>query len=165
MNDAPWYSYTRWPFFECMLCAKHSSRHFAYMFLVGIRTSVWTYWNLLPLFLCLTLLFSVAKSCFFIFKIYFWLCWVFAATWALLKLWREGAALLGGAWASRVVVVLLLSTGSRVFRSCHLWSLEHWLCSCGAQAWLLCNMWHLPRPGIEPTWPALAGSFCPQKGL
>ena len=27
---------------------------------------------------------------------------------------------------------LLLSTGSRVFTSCHLWPLEHWLCSCGA---------------------------------
>ena len=64
-----------------------------------------------------------------------------------------------------VVVVLLLSTGSTVFRSCRLWSLEHWLCSCGAQAWWLCNMWHLPRPGIEPMWPAMAGSFCRQKGL
>ena len=33
------------------------------------------------------------------------------------------------------------------------------LSSCGAQACLLCSMWDLPRPGIEPISPALAGGF------
>ena len=29
----------------------------------------------------------------------------------------------------------------------------------GTQAWLLCGMWDLPGPGIEPMSPALAGGF------
>ena len=35
----------------------------------------------------------------------------------------------------------------------------HRLSSCGAQAQLLLGMWNLPRPGIEPMSPALAGGF------
>ena len=31
--------------------------------------------------------------------------------------------------------------------------------SCGTWAWLLCSMWHLPRPEIKPVSPALAGGF------
>ena len=31
--------------------------------------------------------------------------------------------------------------------------------SCGSWAQLLCGMWDLPRPGLEPTSPALAGRF------
>ena len=31
--------------------------------------------------------------------------------------------------------------------------------SCGAQAQVLCGMWDLPRPGLEPVSPALAGRF------
>ena len=31
------------------------------------------------------------------------------------------------------------------------------LSSCGSQAWLLRGMWDLPRPGLEPVSPALAG--------
>ena len=33
------------------------------------------------------------------------------------------------------------------------------LSSCGAQAQLLRGMWDLPRPGLEPVSPALAGRF------
>ena len=33
------------------------------------------------------------------------------------------------------------------------------LSSCGSQAQLLCGMWYLPRPGLEPVSPALAGRF------
>ena len=33
--------------------------------------------------------------------------------------------------------------------SCHFWALEHRLNSCGAQAYLLCSMWDIPRPGME----------------
>ena len=33
------------------------------------------------------------------------------------------------------------------------------LSSCGSRAWLLRGMWDLPRPGLEPVSPALAGSF------
>ena len=31
------------------------------------------------------------------------------------------------------------------------------LSSCGSRAQLLCGMWDLPRPGLEPASPALAG--------
>ena len=40
--------------------------------------------------------------------------------------------------------------------SCGSWALAHRLNSCGAWAWLLHSMWDLERPGIEPTFPALA---------
>ena len=33
------------------------------------------------------------------------------------------------------------------------------LSSCGSWAQLLCSMWDLPRPGLEPVSPALAGRF------
>ena len=33
------------------------------------------------------------------------------------------------------------------------------LSNCGSRAQLLCGMWDLPRPGIEPVSPALAGRF------
>ena len=33
------------------------------------------------------------------------------------------------------------------------------LSSCGSQAQLLRGMWDLPRPGLEPMFPALAGRF------
>ena len=32
-------------------------------------------------------------------------------------------------------------------------------CSCGSRAQLLRGMWDLPRPGLEPMSPALAGRF------
>ena len=35
----------------------------------------------------------------------------------------------------------------------------HWLSNCGSRAQLLCGMWDLPRPGLEPVSPALAGRF------
>ena len=35
----------------------------------------------------------------------------------------------------------------------------HRLSSCGSQAQLLRGMWDLPRPGLEPMSPALAGGF------
>ena len=61
---------------------------------------------------------------------------------------RAGAL---SAWAS-VVVAHGLS-------SCGLGALEHRLSSCGTQASLLRGMWDLPRPGLEPVSPALAGKF------
>ena len=33
------------------------------------------------------------------------------------------------------------------------------LSNCGSRAHLLCGMWDLPRPGLEPVSPALAGRF------
>ena len=56
-----------------------------------------------------------------------------------------------GVQASVAVAHRLSSHGSR--------ALECQLSSCGAQVWLLHGMWVLPRPGIEPMSPALAGGF------
>ena len=60
------------------------------------------------------------------------------------------ATLYCGVWASH----------RSVFSYCGAWALEgpgpvvavHW-------ALLLCSMWDLPRPGIKPMSPALAGGF------
>ena len=35
----------------------------------------------------------------------------------------------------------------------------HRLSNCGSRAQLLCGMWDLPRPGLKPVSPALAGRF------
>ena len=61
-----------------------------------------------------------------------------------------------GAWAlgTRASVVV-----ARGFSSCGSRALESRLSSCGARAYLLRSMWDLPRPGLEPVSPALAGGF------
>ena len=56
-----------------------------------------------------------------------------------------------GARSSVVAARLLSSCGSR--------APELRLSSCGTQASLLCGMWDLPRPRLEPVSPALAGGF------
>ena len=56
-----------------------------------------------------------------------------------------------GAWASVVMACGFSSCGSQ--------ALEAKVNSCGAWAKLLWGMWDLPRPGIEPVSPALAGGF------
>ena len=45
------------------------------------------------------------------------------------------------------------------FRGCGSWALGHRLNSCSAEAQLLQSMWDLPRSGIEPVSPPLAGKF------
>ena len=60
----------------------------------------------------------------------------------LQQLWHEG---------SLVVARGLSSCGSR--------ALERSLSSCGPRAQLLRSMWTLPRSGLEPVSPALAGRF------
>ena len=86
----------------------------------------------------------------------FWLRWVFVAArafsscseWGLLFIAVHGLLI---AVASLVVEHGLSSCGSR--------ALEHRLSSCGARSQLLHSTWDLPRPGIEPMSPALAGRF------
>ena len=76
-----------------------------------------------------------------------------AASGGYSSLWCVGFSL----WC----LLLLWSTGSRHvgFSSCGSWALERRLSSRGARAWLLCSMWDLPGPGLEPMSPALAGRF------
>ena len=108
------------------------------------------------------------KKCIYLF-IYFWLCWIFvavcglslvAASEATLRFGVRASHCSGfsccgawalGAWASVVVVRRLSSCGSG--------ALECRLSGCGARASLLRGMWDLPRPGIKPVSPALAGGF------
>ena len=45
------------------------------------------------------------------------------------------------------------------FLFCGAWALEHKFSSHGTRAWLLRGLWNLPRAGIEPVSPALAGGF------
>ena len=49
--------------------------------------------------------------------------------------------------------------GCAGFSSCGFRALEHRLSSYSPQAWLLCSVWDLPRSGIEPVSPVLAGRF------
>ena len=82
---------------------------------------------------------------------------------------RAGATLCCGAWAShcggfsycraralgaQASVVVARGLSSRGARA-----LESRLSSCGARAKLLCGMWDLPGPKVQPMSPALAGRF------
>ena len=88
---------------------------------------------------------------------------------AFLWLWRAGATLRCSARASHCSgfsccgARALGARGSVVvahgLSSCGSQALECRLSSCGARASLLCGMWDLPGPGLEPVSPALAGGF------
>ena len=98
---------------------------------------------------CLNLNLFLLQFIFVIFLVKFYflllsvLCWVFTAV--------RGLSLVGASRGYSLVVVpglrLLQSTGSRHVS----------LSICGAWALLPCDMWNLPRPGIEQASPALAG--------
>ena len=82
--------------------------------------------------------------------IYFWFHWVFVAVHGLsLVAVSGGYSLLRCVGFSLWWLLLLWSTGSR----CAGFS------SCGTRAQLLCGMWDLPGPGLEPVSPALTGGF------
>ena len=76
--------------------------------------------------------------------IYFWLRWVFVAVCGLSLVTASGGH--SSLWCAG-------------FSSCGSRALERRLSSCGAEAQLLHGMWDLPRPGLEPASPALAGGF------
>ena len=65
-------------------------------------------------------------------------------------------ASLCGAWTLGMQASVVVACG---LSSCSSRALEHRLSSCGARASLLCGMWDLPGPGLEPMSPALAGGF------
>ena len=74
-----------------------------------------------------------------------------------LQLRRAGATLHGGARASQCGG--FSSCGAQALGSRASVVVAHRLSSCGAQAQLLCGLWDLPGPGIEPVSPALTGRF------
>ena len=81
--------------------------------------------------------------------IYSWLCWVFTAARRLSLVVVSGGYSLLQCSGFSLRWLLLWSSGSR----CAGFS------SCGAQASLLCSMWDLPGPGLEPVSPALVGGL------
>ena len=78
-----------------------------------------------------------------------WLRWVFIAAPGAFSSFGERGLLWLQCVGSASQWLLLLQSTSPVHR----------LRSCGAQAGLLCSMWDLPGPGIEPASPALVGRF------
>ena len=74
-------------------------------------------------------------SMFFFNFIYLWLCWVFTGAWGLSVVSEHGG------------YSLLRALEHTDFSSCGIWDQ------------LLCSMWNLSRPEIEPMSSALAGGF------
>ena len=92
----------------------------------------------------------------------FWLHWVFIAVHGLsLVAVSRGYSPLQYTGFSLRRLLLLWSIGSTCagFSSCGSRALERRLSSCGPRAQLLRGMQGLPRPGLEPVSPALAGGF------
>ena len=93
---------------------------------------------------------------------YFCLCWVFIAfTWAFSGCREWGLHSSYSAWAS---LVAEHGTRASVAMACALSrcssrALENKHSTFGSWAELLCSMGNLPRPGIKPLSPALAGRF------
>ena len=78
---------------------------------------------------------------------YVWLCWVLVSVRGL-----SLVAASGGHSSSRCAGL----SPSRPLVAQHRLQTRR-LSNCGSQAELLCGMWDLPRPGLEPASPALAG--------
>ena len=86
----------------------------------------------------------------FIYYIYFWLCWVFVSV--------RGLPLVAASWGhSSSRCAGLFNIAASLVAEHRLRTRR--LSSCGSRAQLLCGMWDLPRPGLEPVSPALAGRF------
>ena len=82
--------------------------------------------------------------------IYFWLHWVFVAARGLSSVAASRSySSLRCTGSSLQWLLLLRSMGSR----------HAGFSSCGTRAQLLRGMWDLPRLGLDPTSPALAGGF------
>ena len=81
-------------------------------------------------------------------SIYFWLCWVFVSVRGL-----SPAVASGGHSSSRCAGLLTIAASPVAEHRLQ----THRLSSCGSRAELLRGMWDLPRPGLEPMSPALAG--------
>ena len=104
------------------------------------------------------------------FYVFVWLPWVSVAMWGLPLLVESGGyspvavqasrcsgffycrAQDPGARASEAAACKLVSHGLQALEGAG-------FSSCGLPAYLLCSMWNLPSPGIEPVSPVLAGRF------
>ena len=82
--------------------------------------------------------------------IYFWLCWVFVSVPGLSPFCGEQGPLFIA--ARRPLTVAASPAAEHRLQTRR-------LSSCGSRAQSLRGMWDLPRPGLEPVSPALAGRF------
>ena len=89
--------------------------------------------------------------------IYFWLCSVSLLHAGFLQLWRTRATLRHGVQASHCGGFSCCRAQALLARASVV--VARRLSSCGSWAQLLRSMWDLPRPGLEPMSPALAGRF------
>ena len=83
---------------------------------------------------------------FFLNLFYLWLCWL------------RGLSLVGGKRGPLFIVVCGPLTIAASLVAEHRLQTRR-LSNCGSRAQLLCGMWDLPRPGLEPVSTALAGRF------
>ena len=112
---------------------------------------------------CLLILKTEGQTFSFLFFFFFFLATfgLRCCAWSFSSWGSQGYSSLWCAGFSLRWLLLLQSTGSRHmgFSSCGSRALERRLSSCGSRAYLLRGMWDLPRPGLEPVSPALAGGF------
>ena len=95
----------------------------------------------------------VCSSFFYLFIylfIYLWLCWVFVSVRGLSLVVASGGPLFIAVHGPLTIAASLVAEHRLQMRR---------LSNCGSRAWLLRGMWDLPRPGLEPVSPALAGRF------
>ena len=85
----------------------------------------------------------------FIYLFYFCLCWVFVSVRAFSSCGKRGPLFIVVRGPLTIVASLVAEHRLQMHR----------LSSCGSRAQLLCGMWDLPRPGLKPMSPALAGRF------
>ena len=82
--------------------------------------------------------------------IYLWLCWVFVfCARAFSNCGKLGPLFIAARGPLTLTASLVAEHGLQTRR----------LSNCGSRAQLLRGMWDLPRPGLEPVSPALAGGF------
>ena len=82
--------------------------------------------------------------------IYFWLCWVFCASWVSVR----GLSLVCGEWGPLFITVHGPLTVAASLVAEHKLQTRR-LSSCGSRDQLLRGMWDLPRLGLEPVFPRI----------
>ena len=85
----------------------------------------------------------------FIYLFYLWLCWVFVSLRGLSLVAASGGH--SSSWCAGLTIAASLIAEHRLQ--------TRRLSNCGSWAQLLRGMWDLPRPGLEPVSPAVAGRF------
>ena len=81
---------------------------------------------------------------------YVWLCWVFVSVRGLPLVVARGGPLFIAVHGPLTIAASLVAEHRLQTRR---------LSNCDSRAQLLRGMWDLPRPGLEPVSPALAGRF------